>query len=294
MLLVFLQVSNHWSVIRRNEIFCKRHSLASPAKLWQLFKSGDYMNSFLTIFGRDIPVYGLMYFCGIFVAGIVAVLLCKRRGIQRYDVVYSAVYSVIGGVLGAKLLFLAVSLKKIIELKIPLEAVIKGGFVFYGGLIGGFVGLYIYAKQFKMEFFKLADIYAVVLPLGHAFGRIGCHFAGCCYGMEYSGPFSIMYSQTLGNTPLNVGLLPIQLIESGLLFILFAVLCVLYLKLNVKASSLSYGYIFSYAAMRFVLEFFRGDKERGLALLSTSQWISIAIVIAFLLLKILQTKKQHR
>lgn len=252
------------------------------------------MNSYFTFLGRNIPFYGIMYFAGIFIAGIVAVLLCKKRGIDRDDIVCSAVYSVIGGVVGAKLLFLAVSLKEIIRLKIPLEAVIKGGFVFYGGLIGGIVGLYIYARQFKLEFFKLADLYAVVMPLGHAFGRIGCHIAGCCYGMEYNGPFGVIYSETLGTTPLGVSLLPIQLIESALLFILFAVLCIIYLRKKAQPRIASYIYVFTYTVIRFILEFFRGDKERGMMLLSTSQWISIAIFSVFAISIIKQSKKQHR
>ncbi len=244
------------------------------------------MNSYFNFLGRDIPAYGVMFFCGIFISAIIAVIICKRRCIERYDIVYSAVYAVIGGIAGAKLLFLAVSIDQIIELKISIEAIIKGGFVFYGGLIGGAIGLYIYSRQFKLDFLKMADVYAVVFPLGHAIGRIGCHFAGCCYGIEYDGPFCIIYTETIGNTPLGVELLPIQLIEAAILIILFIVLYIVYRRSINSIGKTSFIYVVSYACIRFALEFFRGDKERGILLLSTSQWISISIIAFLLILRI--------
>ncbi len=60
-----------------------------------------------------------------------------------------------------------------------------------------------------------------MLPLGHAFGRIGCFFAGCCYGISWKHGF--VYHSTVGFTPIGVPLLPIQLIEAGTLLVLFAV-----------------------------------------------------------------------
>ena len=68
-----------------------------------------------------------------------------------------------------------------------------GGFVFYGGLIGAIVGLYIYSKQRWNRFFDLLDTYASIFPLGQAIGRIGCYFNGCCYGKYYTGFLSVKY-----------------------------------------------------------------------------------------------------
>ena len=88
-------------------------------------------------FGREIPIYGVCFFFGIIVASFVGMFLSKKRNFDFFDLASSGAYTLIGALLGAKLLFIAVSLKTIIENNIPFEAIIKGGFVFYGGLLGG-------------------------------------------------------------------------------------------------------------------------------------------------------------
>ncbi len=251
------------------------------------------MEPFITIFGREIPIYGIFYFMGIFVASSFGILLAKKK-IPSYEVVYSAVYTVLGGVAGAKLLFVLVSFQKIISYKISFLAVLKGGFVFYGGLIGGVLGLLLYCKQYRLPFFLLSDLYAAVLPLGHALGRIGCYFAGCCYGMPYDGPFSVVYFETLGDTPLGISLFPIQLAEAGALMLLFVILSALYRKTSQKKQGLVSGvYGVSYAFLRFGLEYFRGDGVRGSLLgFSTSQWISFLLLAVgvFILISVKKTK----
>jgi len=252
------------------------------------------MDSVLQIFGLSIPLYGIFYFSGIFIAVLAAVLLAKKE-IFRYDIVYSAVYTAISGVIGAKLLFLLVSWKQIIALQLPLMLLLKGGFVFYGGLFGGFAGLWIYCRQFHLPFWTFADLYAAVLPLGHAIGRIGCHFAGCCYGIPYDGAFSVTYHSTLGNTPLETPLLPVQLIESFCLFLLFVSLSLFYhnKKLSSKKGQISGLYSLSYAMVRILLECLRGDRVRGMFLgISTSQWISFALLFLGVFLLFRKAKAQ--
>ena len=246
----------------------------------------------LTIFGKELPLYGLFFYFGIAVAVSVAFFLCKKKNIDSFDLVCSAVYTMIGAILGAKLLFIAVSLPTIIEHNIPIINVIKGGFVFYGGLIGGILGLFIYTKQFKLPTIDFFTLYAPVVPLGHAFGRVGCFFAGCCYGMEYDGPLHCIYHDTLGTTPLQTPLLPIQLIEAVLLVLIFAVLIILYCK---NSPNVIATYMLLYGIVRFTLEFFRGDRERGLYFsVSTSQWISIGLIVAGLLLIFLPKFKKAK
>ena len=177
--------------------------------------------------------------------------------------------------------------------------VLKSGFVFYGGLIGGAIGVFAALKIQKKDFFKIVDIYAVALPLGHAFGRIGCFFSGCCYGMPYDGWLSFTYTTALdASTPIGIPLLPVQLIEAGVLFALFATLLIVYLKAPKHKGLCSLVYAYGYAIIRFTLEFFRYDAERGGFLgLSTSQWISVAIFVAatiWLILTIVKSKKKKQ
>ena len=143
--------------------------------------------------------------------------------------------------------------------------------------------------MYKLNTLKFFDLFALVMPLGHAIGRVGCFYSGCCYGMRYDGPFSCEYTKTLGMTPLNTALLPVQLIEAVLLIILFCVLMYMYLKVQ-QTGIITVIYLYVYSVIRFVLEFLRGDLERGLIFgLSTSQIVSVMIVVfvtSFLIIKL--------
>lgn len=253
------------------------------------------MRPYFILFDRVIPFYGVLFFLGMFTAAGLAVLLCTKRKLERYHMVGAAVYAGIGGVAGAKLLFLLVTIRQIIELRPGFEALVKGGYVFYGGVIGGAIGLALYAKQFRLRAVDFFDVAAVVLPLGHAFGRVGCFFSGCCYGVPYDGALSYTYRYALGeDTPLGVSLLPIQLIEAVALFCLFLLLLFLYRSRPMQRGRELVAYLTGYPVLRFTLEFFRGDGVRGGILgLSTSQWISLVLlaVAGFFAKRLLPSRK---
>ncbi len=239
------------------------------------------MSSYFTLFGKQIPYYGLLFMGAILVGGVMAVLHSSKRGIKKWDVVYCACFAAIGGIIGAKLLSIITSIKYIIEFKPSFVDVMSNGFVFYGGLLGGFGGLAIYCKVFKLPLLKFMDVFAICVPPCHALGRVGCFLSGCCYGIPYDGVFSIVYENPIDiNTPKGIPLLPVQMIEAICLLVLFVVLEVLFFKCN-KKGVVAAVYLLGYAIIRFVLEFFRGDLARGLILgISTSQIISILVVIA--------------
>ena len=165
--------------------------------------------------------------------------------------------------------------------------------MFYGGFIVVALGLLIYVKSFKLKLTDFTDVYAVAIPLGHALGRIGCLFGGCCYGMPYNGPFAVTYSEnTLSNAPKNIPLLPIQGIEAGLLIVLFIILLIIYFKSKGKNTALI-GYFLGYSVIRFVLEYFRYDSARGkLWIFSTSQWISIGLFLVGVLVTVIKIKTE--
>jgi len=251
------------------------------------------MMPFITVFGRHLPIYGIFFYIGIITAALTAILICSHKNVPKYEIAYSAVYTMIGAILGAKLLFIVVSLRQITEENIPLEAVIKGGFVFYGGVLGGALGLMVYAKQFHMDLLPFCEIYSTVLPLGHAFGRIGCFFAGCCYGIPYTGVFAHTYNVSVGQTPVGVPLFPVQLLEACGLLLIFIVLLTVYLKTKEQCGITMLIYFLAYPLLRFFVEFLRGDSERGSFWgLSVSQWISLSATVTALLLLMKHRKKR--
>ena len=109
----------------------------------------------------------------------------------------------------------------------------------------------------------------------NGFGRIGCLMGGCCYGIKYDGPLHIVMSD-------NIARFPVQLVETLLLFMLAAFL--IFKKTHSKNSSTIIYYLTIYPSMRFLLEFLRGDRIRGIFLgLSTSQWISLLILVCMII-----------
>lgn len=245
-----------------------------------------------TFLGREIPFYSLMLLLGAVLGAAVAIGLSKLKRISFFDLLCSVVYVMLGAFVGAKLLFIIVSLPQIIELGIGIKSLFYGGFVFYGGLLGGGFALYLYIRRYRDEK-CLFDIYATALPLGHAIGRVGCFFAGCCYGIPYDGPLSYTYTESVGLTPIGVPLLPIQLISAVCLLILFAVQLTVYLKLGKNRQWLNTKlYLIVYPILRFIIEFFRGDTERGMfGGLSTSQIVGI-VIVAVTLVVIYRTRKR--
>ncbi len=151
------------------------------------------------------------------------------------------------------------------------------GFVFYGGLIGAVFGVFVYSRQFRLPFWHLTDSLIPSVPLMHAIGRIGCFCAGCCYGRATEPPWGV-YFRDDSVAPAGVALFPVQLLESGLNLILFFVLFCYSRKPKAKRR-ITGLYIAGYGIIRFILEFFRGDGDRGILwIMSTSQWISIILI----------------
>lgn len=249
-----------------------------------------------TVFGKTFQYYGLLMIAGFLIGAFMAVWRTKKYGIEKIEIVYASIFAAGGGILGAKLLAIITYIPKLISHEVTFLGLLLGGFVFYGGLLGGIGGLLIYAKIFKLDVLKYFDMFAPSVPLGHALGRIGCLFSGCCYGIPYSGPISIIYpdSYEAYGTPVGVELLPVQLIECFCLLIIYGVTEFLYYRTKKCGISLC-TYILSYCMLRFTLEFFRGDIVRGVLLgLSTSQWISLIIfiaVVSFLILSFVKKRK---
>lgn len=240
--------------------------------------------------GKTIGVYGLCSVVGMVAAGVVMYNLVKKKGIYAQDIALLAFAVAAGMLIGGHLLYGITQIPNIIELfKNMSEYTAKdfwralggyfGGMVFYGGLIGSFLCIAVF-RRFKiaanLKKANILDAYAVVVPLFHVFGRIGCFLGGCCYGIESSFGFIVNGNQISPGIN-GVRRFPVQLVEAGCNFIIFIVLLLLYKKGRAK-DKLVYIYLLIYPVVRFALEFLRGDEIRGFLFgLSTSQWISIAL-----------------
>lgn len=232
-----------------------------------------------------IPMYGVMSALGMLAAFILLGLTRKHTRFSEDDALSAALWAIILGFLGAKILFWLVEIDQVLVDPSYLLHTLREGFVFYGALIGGLGGVAIFSLRKKLPFFSLTDFFIPALVIGHAFGRIGCLFAGCCYGMECESPISIVFPSGSA-APAGIPLLPTQLMESAFLFLLCAFL-VWRLTKKKPFGTVSGWYMVLYGAWRFVIEFFRRDERGFIGALSTSQFISIFVLLGGIALLVL-------
>lgn len=234
-------------------------------------------NDLLTIGGLTVHGYGLMIGIG-FIAAYLMTEFRARKYRMNTDIVFTLfISSVVFGLLGAKVLYYLTILDRFIkDPGVILDEM--EGFVVYGGIIGGVLAGYVVCRIKKEKFWQYFDLIAPAIALAQGFGRIGCLLAGCCYGKETDSPLSITF-HTSDFAPNDVALIPTQIYSSILDFLNCIVLCLIarYAK---KERTVSGCYLIFYSTGRFILEFFRGDLERGsVGVLSTSQFISIFIFV---------------
>ncbi len=251
------------------------------------------MYPIISIFGRQVGSYALCTLIGLIVCTIFATKFAKKFKLYFEDIILIILVIMLGLIVGGHVLYFLTNLDNFLSFLTTgsftfrqfLSKVMEcgGGMVFYGGLIGAVTALEIYLRiAHKENKNLLMNLFAMCVPLFHTFGRVGCFFGGCCYGIESDFGFvitnNILYPAVNG-----VRRLPVSLIEAMANFLLFIFLFIIFKKSHSKISLL-YVYMFFYSIIRFVLEFFRGDEIRGIFYgLSTSQWISIMLFITSLI-----------
>lgn len=243
-------------------------------------KESDMKNELLTIGPLTVYGYGFMIAVGLLCAWYTAEKRARKLHLAYEHVFYLVVWCAIGGFASAKILFCITEWRSFLE--DPLQLIGSEGFVVYGGIIGGILSGWIYCRVKKLKFLSYFDLMMPSIALAQGFGRIGCFLAGCCYGKETSGPLSVTFTNS-DFAPNNVALIPTQIYSSILDFGHFFLL--LYIARHKKADGqVAACYLIFYSIGRFVLEFLRGDLERGsVGNLSTSQFISIFTVLAGIL-----------
>ena len=149
------------------------------------------------------------------------------------------------------------------------------GIVFYGGMLFYLLSVNLSIRRFVL--FKRASSWglaALLVPLFHGFARIGCYFGRCCYGIVMEEAFFARFFEHR---------LPVQLLESGFNFLLFAVLLLLFYYRKSCRGKLVRAYLWAYGLFRFLIEFWRADAVRGgFGPLSFSQWVSVCVLLGLI------------
>jgi phosphatidylglycerol:prolipoprotein diacylglycerol transferase len=238
---------------------------------------------------REIALhsYGLLIAAGLAIGIWLAHREGERRGLDGGRVLDLAFWLVVSGLIGSRLTYGLVNARSFFHACLDgggpwwrdctsLLAVWEGGLVFYGGVAVAALVAYLFARRERWAFGDVGDLFVPGLAMGHAFGRLGCFAAGCCFGKETASRIGVAFPrgsvafdvlERAGAIPPGSGetppLHPTQLYEAGGELVLFALLCALRPRLRRQPGALMLSYLGLYALLRFVVEIFRGDVLRG-------------------------------
>ncbi len=239
-----------------------------------------------TVFGLEIKAYGFFIAIGFLVGINLAAYFAKKEGIDPEKVYDLSLYILISAILGARILEVLINHEYYFSHPKEIIAIWNGGLTFYGGLIAALAVCLVYLRKQKNGFWQFADIMAPSLAIGYMFGRIGCFFAGCCYGKPVAaGSLCLTFTNPQSFAPKGVCLYPTQLYGALAALIIFIILLIMR-RYHSFRGQLMLGFILLYAPARFFIEFFRNDS-RGVYFgntISTSQLIGIPFFIGALIL----------
>jgi phosphatidylglycerol:prolipoprotein diacylglycerol transferase len=223
--------------------------------------------------------YGLMILCGLIVFSVLVYQHLKKVIPISYDLVTSLILQgIIAGVIGGRILYVITSWHEF-DSWLDIFSIWKGGLSILGVITAAALYMLYALKKQNIPLFPTLDIASIYIPLAHMFGRFGCLWAGCCFGCEHAGLFSVMYTGQTAGAPLCVPLIPSQLL-SALSFALLFVILLLASKYVTKPGTLFCLYLLGAGIERFCVDFFRNDRIFGaLPWFSVDQWIALCLIM---------------
>jgi len=250
------------------------------------------INPIVTIGAVSIRWYGIMIALAIVVIVLWTLWQAKRGAALSYDTILTGVLvGIPSGVIISKLLhvvdYIVISklhpelVDHIVDYtQHPGQILSGGGLTIYGAVLGAALGVWVYSRFSHFRFGYVADLVVPGVILAQAIGRVGCTINGCCYGVETSLPWGVIYTNYNSYAPLNIPLHPTQVYELIFCLVVFAVL--LKLKGRFKPDgSIFLIYLSLYSLWRIGIDFLR-EGTPFLFGLHQAQVISI-IVLAIII-----------
>ena len=242
-----------------------------------------------------IHSYGFLIVLGF----LVCLYLVRKKAVDAgYDpdkMTDLAFWSLLFGLLGGRILYVFTLWDQFMANPMEMFKFWNGGLVYFGGFIGGVTAFVFLCRRYKFPILAALDIATPSLAIAHAFGRLGCLAAGCCFGkpLDKSHPFSIVFTHPQSIAPQGIHLHPTQIYDSVNALFLFVVLSWIYKRKKFDGQViLAYGMLYSIG--RSIVEVYRGDKIRGFLIenvLSTSQAIALVLFLVSMILYIQKMRK---
>lgn len=234
----------------------------------------------LKIGSFEIRWYGVMIALAFIGGTWLGAREARRKGYDPeliYDLLF---YVMLAGIAGARLYYvLASNPLYFLENPFQIIAIWRGGLALHGGLIGGVLAGIWFCRRRGIRFWSFADLLTPSIMLGQAIGRGACTLNGCSYGKPTDLPWAITFTNPESQAPHNIPLHPTQFYEMSADFLTLAVLWHFRTRTTFDGQ-LFLTYAALYGALRFFLEFFRGDSLLLANWLPVPQAFSIALILA--------------
>jgi len=207
-----------------------------------------------------IYTYGVFVACG-FILGIsLALRQAKREGYDPQIILDLAFYVILAGIIGSRIFYVIQNLSSYKGSPLSVWKIWEGGLVFHGGLLFAIPVAWILIKRQNFSFWGMLDLFAPSLAIGQALGRIGCFFAGCCYGLPTQLPWGVTFTDPKSLALQGIPIHPTQLYHLSACLMIFLIL-IFFRKPSRFTGQLSCLYLSLHSAFRFIIEFFRGDPR---------------------------------
>lgn len=260
--------------------------------------------------GLTITTFGVMMLLSFISAAWILSKQLDQRGLPSEFAWDVLAWAAIAGILGAKAYYLGLHWEDLVA--DPAGQILsRGGLVWYGGLIGGILAYYFYARHRGMPLASTFDAAAPALMFAYAVGRMGCFLVGDDYGLPTDAWYGMAFPQ--GAPPSTAGYLrsvggeipatipdsaivtvhPTQLYEVAAALVLFAILWKISRDWKLRPGQLFGMYLGLYAVERFLIEFVRAKSDRVLMGLSTSQVASILLALVAIFLWMRQSRAEE-
>ncbi len=232
----------------------------------------------VNIGGVKIYSYGVFVAIGFLAALWIAGREISRKGLDRDTFYDMGFWVVLSAIAGSRLFHVLVYWNVYRQDPLEILKLWNGGLVFYGGFLAALAVCIRFLRKHRMPFHQVADATAPAIPLGLAFGRIGCMYAGCCYGKFTGVPWAFVYTDPGSLAPLHVPLHPTQIYESIAGLLIFGFLYIARDRFKTPGM-LFWTMLILYGVARSFLEIFRDDPRGFLGPFSESQIISAVLIV---------------
>lgn len=236
-------------------------------------------HTLLHLFGPfAIHSYGLMIALGLLLF-IYLVQKDRRFAALKLENRFSGIllWGIIAALLGGRILFFITN-PDLLTGPLDLISFHEGGFSILGSILGVLFTLPLYLRSQKIPIIPFLDLITLYTPLLQSISRIGCFFAGCCYGLPANVAWAVSYTDPESVAPLYTCLHPTQIYSAISLMIIFALLYFIIQKIFTKPGQIACFYFLGIGIERFTVEFWRGDSSPFINELSINQFVALGII----------------